>query len=142
DQIGMLGARLLQGLLAVERREHLVSLHSQTEIQDVDDVDLVVHDQDLALGHDHSPPCVADACSHESAVLSQPGVSSCTEAPSKASTTSGSNRVPASFRSSPIASSRESAERRPFAAVMRSNASTTARMRPPSGISVPSSPRG
>src|SRR5262245_23822573 len=138
----MLGARLLQRLLAVERGQHLVAFHSETEIQDVDDVDLVVHHQDLALGHDHSPPCVADACSHESAAFSARVRSSSTAAPSKASTTSGSNRAPASCLSSPIDSSRESAARRPFPVVMRSKASTTARMRPPIGISAPSSPRG
>src|SRR5204863_8675459 len=110
---------------------------SPTAMQDVDDVALIVHDQDLALGHDHSPPCVADACSHESAESSERVRSSSTAAPSKASTTSGSNRAPASCLSSPIDSSRESAARRPFPDVMRSKPYTTARMRTPVGISAP-----
>src|SRR5204863_9496796 len=63
DQVGLLGLELLQRLLAVQRRDHLVALHAQTEVQDVDDVDLIVDHEDSSLRHpSHLPNCVIKGC--------------------------------------------------------------------------------
>jgi 5-methylcytosine-specific restriction endonuclease McrA len=51
DEVRLLRPRALQRLLAVECRDHLVAFHAEAEIQDMDDVDLVVHHQDPALRH-------------------------------------------------------------------------------------------
>src|SRR2546429_3213763 len=51
DEIGLLGLHLFERLFSIERGDDLVALHPQTEVQDVDDVDLVVDDQDLPFGH-------------------------------------------------------------------------------------------
>src|SRR5882672_30209 len=51
DEVGLLRLHLLESLFPIERGDDLVALHPQTEVQDVDDVDLVVDDQDLPFGH-------------------------------------------------------------------------------------------
>ena len=51
DEVGLLVAHLLQGLLAVGRGDDVVALRTQDEIQDMEDVHLVVDHQDLALIH-------------------------------------------------------------------------------------------
>src|SRR5204863_7012897 len=44
-------------------RDHLVALHAQTEVQDVDDVDLIVDHKDFYLRHpSHLPNCVIKGC--------------------------------------------------------------------------------
>src|SRR5262245_22054940 len=88
DQVGLLGLRLLDGLLAVERRDDRVPLHSKTEVEDVDDVDLVIHDQNLPLRHpSHLPGWVAVSTSAGLGCWFAPRVTT----RSSAFTTSGSN---------------------------------------------------
>src|SRR5439155_16006802 len=133
DQVGLLAARLLERLLPVQGGDHLVPFHAEAEVEDVHDVDLVIHDQDPSFRHvSHLP--LSDVAASPTSADSACCTSSPGSARSKASTTSGSNCLPLSRRISDLASSHDTGARCARPSVMLSYASTTASTRAPTGM--------
>src|SRR5688572_26079645 len=132
DEVRLLGLHPLERLLSVQRRDHFVALHPQAEIEDVDDVDLIVDHEDLSLGH----PAHLLVRSYRlrqaaSGVRTSAASSSAAAACMNASTTLGSNCVPAQWRISRTASSWDIDWRYGRPIVIDSYASTTAMIRAP-----------